>query len=80
MMMMNSIDRGQCMQSTMQFCWILKPIMLVSLSPFMTELQDPGCVNPQSKEKRTINFPKLQAVANKMFYKLTAGKFPDIPP
>ena len=46
---------------------------------FMKALQDPGCINPASKEERKIHYPKLKTVANKIFDKLKSEKFPDIP-
>ncbi len=53
----------------------------VDFTLFMTALQDPGCVDPQSKQKRRIHFPQLHqaGVAFRMFDKLKAGKYPDLP-
>ncbi len=51
----------------------------VDRTVFMTALQDPGCVDPQSrKEQRKIHYPKLKKIAFKIFDKLNANDFPDI--
>jgi flagellar basal body-associated protein FliL len=51
----------------------------IDFKVFMTALQDPGEVDSSTKETRGIHFPKLKSVANKIFDKLKANKFPDLP-
>jgi len=58
---------------------LLDKIFYIDRDPFMKALQDPGCINPASKEERKIHSPKLKTIANKIFDKLKTGKFPDIP-
>jgi hypothetical protein len=46
---------------------------------FMEAIQDPGEVDPKSRDQQLIHHPKMKAMANKMFDKLKAAKFPDMP-
>ncbi len=79
----DEINRQRAVHAAIHHAILLDKKYNGDFTLFMTALhQDPGCNDPDSKEKRRIHFPQLQAFAFTMFDRLNkaAGKFPDFLP
>jgi hypothetical protein len=61
------------------YSMFLLPKWYIDKDVFLTAIQDPGVVDPKSGDKQLIHYPVMKAMASKMFHKMKAESFPNMP-